>query len=1003
VPRTGLPASIATILLALLPATASGQGIYTVGAGQPHTTIQAAIDDAYVLPGDTIVVIDPVHTELDIQVTKSVTIQGLGPSSTTIQGAEQPDTATGRVFTIAAGQFVSLWNMTIRHGKATGSPAQGGGILNNGTLTVTNCTIAQNIAVGNSGSDGCDAYGGGVRNNGTLTIVDCTISQNVARGGTGTSGSGGYAVGGGICNGANGLLDVRRCLLQANQALGGVGTDYNGDGRGGGASDSWTMSGETSVYRNCTFSGNTADDCGGGFYGWQNVSLIHCTVVYNTAQWGGGVHANSSNDNTGPILANSVIACNTATSGAPDIAANIQSRGYNLIGNAAGGTLDTAGNGNTGVGNIIGGDPGIALSLADNGGLTHTYALAADSVCIDRIPNGWSGMGSAPLDVDQRGYSRPYNVLDNGTPGDIGAFELQPVEPTVTTAAVTDTLARSATGGGNVVDDGGSPVTARGLCFGMMPYPCIDDGSSVTVEAGGSGAFTSQMTELAPGAGYYVRAYATNAVGTAYGEDVEFATLADVPLLATVDATDVTATEAVCGGDLTDNGGSSISARGVAWSTQHNPTLESNEGSATSDSIFSIYSVTLTGLAPGTTYFARAFATNDTGTGYGQEVSFSTPAVLPTVTTAAVSAIGTTSATCGGEVTASGGAAVYQRGILWSSAPDITVANAQHTLPAGDGTGPFSAAMTGLTPGTTWYVRAFASNSVGHGYGQERTFTTTVPVLPTVQTLSPQDVTATSARCAGQALSDGGSAITQRGLVWSNLPEPTLDSCTGQAADGTGTGEFTADMTALSPATTYYVRAYATNGVGTAYGEAQGFTTAPADPAPASVPTVTTASVTNITSTGAQSGGTVSDDGGATVTARGVVWSTAESPTLADSLGQTSDGQGEGNFTSEIANLPPETTCYVRAYATNAVGTAYGATQTFTTAAAPVDPNQPDPQPATPMPCALLPLLGLGLLFWMFRLVTVPLSTGGTTATVSAMSRRPTADSAQLPPAAPTL
>jgi hypothetical protein len=435
-----------------------------------------------------------------------------------------------------------------------------------------------------------------------------------------------------------------------------------------------------------------------------------------------------------------------------------------------------------------------------------------------------------------------------------------------------------------------------------------------------------------------------------------------------VAVTDVIATSAVSGGEFTDYGGSNISVRGAVWSTSHDPTLASNEGGAVSDDDIGDYSVTLSGLAPGTTWYVRAYATNDTGTGYGQEVSFSTPAVLPTVTTAAASAIGATSAIGGGEVTATGGDTVYQRGLLWSTEPDITIANAQHTLLQGSGTGPFTAQMTSLSPNTTWYVRAFASNVVGHSYGQERTFTTAALTLPTVQTLSVQSVTATSAQCAGEALSDGDSPITQRGLVWSTQAEPTLETHAGQAAVGTGTGEFASEVTALAPATMYYVRAYATNAVGTAYGEPCAFTTAAAsaDPDPATAPTVTTASIADLASTSAQSGGTVSEDGGAVVLARGVVWSTAGDPTLENNVGQTADGQGEGDFTSEITGLLPETTYYVRAYATNSVGTAYGEQLSFIT---------PDPAAAStelPGACALIPLLAIALLCWMFRMVTVP-------------------------------
>ncbi|MFZ4560751.1 MAG: IPT/TIG domain-containing protein [Saprospiraceae bacterium] len=101
------------------------------------------------------------------------------------------------------------------------------------------------------------------------------------------------------------------------------------------------------------------------------------------------------------------------------------------------------------------------------------------------------------------------------------------------------------------------------------------------------------------------------------------------------------------------------------------------------------------------------------------------------------------------------------------------------------------------------------------------------------------------------------------------------------------------------------------------------------------LPTLTTTTVSNITHTTATSGGNITSDGGAAVTARGVVWGTTTSPTIALST-KTSDGTGTGAFTSSITGLSPGTTYYVRAYATNSVGTAYGSQVSFTTLKTPV-------------------------------------------------------------------
>jgi len=198
--------------------------------------------------------------------------------------------------------------------------------------------------------------------------------------------------------------------------------------------------------------------------------------------------------------------------------------------------------------------------------------------------------------------------------------------------------------------------------------------------------------------------------------------------------------------------------------------------------------------------------------------------------------------------------------------------------------------------------------------------------IATLTTASVSDISFTSAKSGGNITDDGGSQITARGVVWSTSANPTLQDNAGQTSDGTGAGTFTSSITGLDDETSYYVRAYATNSEGTAYGNQVQFSTSAYLPAE-----VTTGSIEDITDDSAKGGGNVTDDGGSPVTARGVVWSTTEDPTLDDNEGYTSDGNGTGEFTSEISGLDNETKYYARAYATNSWGTAYGEQVQFTT------------------------------------------------------------------------
>lgn len=166
----------------------------------------------------------------------------------------------------------------------------------------------------------------------------------------------------------------------------------------------------------------------------------------------------------------------------------------------------------------------------------------------------------------------------------------------------------------------------------------------------------------------------------------------------------------------------------------------------------------------------------------------------------------------------------------------------------------------------------------------------------------------------GEVIKDEGNPITQRGVVWSNSPNSSLSD--NYIMNGTGTGVFSSEISGLIEKTTYYIRAYATNKVGTSYGEEVIFTV------PNKTPIVSTSVGSSITSTSALIGGTVSSEGASTITQRGVVWSNSPNPTLSDNY--SSNGNGIGVFSSSITGLNPSTKYYVRAYAINSFGTSYG-------------------------------------------------------------------------------
>ena len=177
----------------------------------------------------------------------------------------------------------------------------------------------------------------------------------------------------------------------------------------------------------------------------------------------------------------------------------------------------------------------------------------------------------------------------------------------------------------------------------------------------------------------------------------------------------------------------------------------------------------------------------------------------PTITTRAIDSVTGTSVLSGGAIVSDGGAIIYQRGVCWSTLQNPTVYDTHTT--DGVGNGSFVSRVTGLTPGTLYYIRAYAINTAGISYGNQLTVTT--PVLPTVTTAPVSGVWVDTAVSGGNVTSDGGAAIIARGVCWSTSPNPTVTD--GHTSDSTGAGAFVSHVTGLVTGTTYYLRAYATN------------------------------------------------------------------------------------------------------------------------------------------------------------------------------------------------
>ena len=496
----------------------------------------------------------------------------------------------------------------------------------------------------------------------------------------------------------------------------------------------------------------------------------------------------------------------------------------------------------------------------------------------------------------------------------------------ITTGVIT---ASTASFSGNILSDGGSPVLAKGIIWSTSPNPTIAL-STKTNDGPGTGPFTSNITGLSAGTTYYVRFYVSNSSGSTYGTEINFITGTGSPATigSTVSTGSITATSATSGGNISSDGGYPGTVRGVVWATSTNPTVPSafstSDGTGTG-----AFTSNITGLSATTLYYVRSYATNPAGTTYGSEISFTTlVGSSPSISsTSAIGSITTTSASSGGNISSDGGYAISARGVVWGTSPSPTVPSASSTT-NGTGTGSFTSNITGLSVGTLYYVRSYATNSAGTSYGTEISFTTSSGSLATMSaTVTATSITPSTATSGGNITADGGSSITARGVVWATTTSPTI-SLTTKTTDGMGTGSFTSNITGLYASTLYYVRSYATNAAGTSYGSEISFTTNIG-----STPTLSaTSAISAITTTTASSGGNITAEGDSPITARGVVWGTTTSPTTSLST-KTSNGTGIGSFTSNITGLSLGTTYYVRSYATNSSGTSYGTEVSFTTSA----------------------------------------------------------------------
>jgi uncharacterized protein (TIGR02145 family) len=196
---------------------------------------------------------------------------------------------------------------------------------------------------------------------------------------------------------------------------------------------------------------------------------------------------------------------------------------------------------------------------------------------------------------------------------------------------------------------------------------------------------------------------------------------------------------------------------------------------------------------------------------------------LPNVTTAEVSDITQSTVKSGGHVV---GSWLKSFGLCWSTKPSPTV----YDLILIDSlwrSNSFKIKISGLQGNTKYYLRAFATNKNGVGYGNEISFTTKPATVPVLITETVTNITSGTVTSGGQLFNSGGANVTDLGICWNNSINPTpADFKISYAVD---TSHFISPLAGLAPAMIYYIRTYATNKLGTGYGNELIFTTRTAE------------------------------------------------------------------------------------------------------------------------------------------------------------------------------
>ena len=480
-----------------------------------------------------------------------------------------------------------------------------------------------------------------------------------------------------------------------------------------------------------------------------------------------------------------------------------------------------------------------------------------------------------------------------------------------TTSINVDKNNNVATVNGEVTAEGASGVTKRGFVWSTVVNPTVSDASSSNQF--GPGVFTQQISGLNLGATYYVRAYATNANGTAYGNQLEFKTLT-AGKFTSISYDSLLFTSVKINVNIESLGDIAIKSIGICYSKSGTPSFKNDSTTIIHSNISDkSFSISIKNLTFNTKYFVRAFINTNLGIFYSNETDFTTKQYTPgTFGDIVITSLSNTGADAKVNISSLGDAPIKSMGLCFSTTIDpVFKVDSSTLIHSNINDQVFTLVLKNIKENTKYFIRSFINSDAGIVYSKSFFFTTLG--RPTLADLNPNgSITRTTASLDSYVISDNGGQVSENGFVFGD--KKIIIPVNGSL-------KISHELTSLIGNTNYSVYAFATNKYGTGVSKTYNFLTGPTEPV------VTTGPISEIFSSKAKSSVVVNSNGGSEITDFGICISTKENPTILDRFYTSSSI----NNKILLSSLTYDSTYYVRAYAKNKVGISYGKQLSFTT------------------------------------------------------------------------